>query len=183
MNIKIDITKIEINTERLLLRAWKLSDLDDLFNYASIPGVGEMAGWPHHENRNESLRILNMFIEDKNVFAIEYNHKVIGSIGVHFYKEKLLPEFDHLKGAEIGYVLSKEYWGQGLVPEATKAVCKYLFDELKFDFLVCGHFLENHQSEKVQMKCGFKHYKIVDYKTQCGEIKKTYISLLKNNKL
>ena len=44
MNIKVDITNIILKTERLVLRPWKNEDLDDFYEYASVDGVGQMAG-------------------------------------------------------------------------------------------------------------------------------------------
>ena len=79
---------------------------------------------------------------------------------------------------EIGYVLSKAYWGQGLMPEAVRGVIRWLFEEEKLDFLVCGHFVENLQSWRVQEKCGFVRYKRTPYTTQYGETKDHWISLL-----
>lgn len=71
MNCTIDVSKIRLETERLVLRPFSGDDLDDLYEYASIPGVGEMAGWPHHESAETSKRILQSFIEKKEVFALE----------------------------------------------------------------------------------------------------------------
>ena len=53
MNAYIDISDTVIKTERLTLRPWKNSDLDDFFEYASVPKVGEAAGWPHHKGLSE----------------------------------------------------------------------------------------------------------------------------------
>ena len=47
----------------------------------------------------------------------------------------------------------------GVMPEAVKAVIKYLFGELNYDFLLCGHFAFNQQSKRVQEKCGFQPYR------------------------
>ena len=44
MDVNIDISNAKIETDRLLLRAWQETDLDDFFEYASVEGVGEMAG-------------------------------------------------------------------------------------------------------------------------------------------
>jgi ribosomal-protein-alanine N-acetyltransferase len=44
-------------------------------------------------------------------------------------------------GREIGYVLNKDYWGKGLMPEAVEAVIDYCFREINFDWLTCGHFV------------------------------------------
>ena len=133
MNKRIDITGVVLTTDRLTLRPWRESDLNDFYEYASVNGVGQMAGWNPHRNAEESKIILSHFIEGKHVFALEYEGKVIGSLGVEEYNEENYPELDALKGREIGYVLSKAYWGQGLMPEAVKAVINWLFNEQKLE--------------------------------------------------
>ena len=91
MNAKIDISNTILKTDRLILRPFKISDLDDFYEYASVEGVGEMAGWLPHKNKKESEQILNLFISGKKTFAIEYNKKVIGSLGIEEYDEELIP--------------------------------------------------------------------------------------------
>lgn len=85
MDIQIDITNTTLETKRLILRPWCESDLEDFYEYASVPDVGEMAGWRHHESREISKKILDSFITEKNVFAVvlKQNNKVIGSLGLH----------------------------------------------------------------------------------------------------
>ena len=178
MNINIDITQVIIRTPRMILRPWRPDDLQDFYAYASVDGVGQMAGWKPHKNIEESERILNMFIREKKTFALEYNGKVIGSLGIEEYDEEALPEFTEKRGREIGYVLSKDYWGMGLMPEAVKAVIAYLFDEVGVDFLVCCHFTDNDQSRRVQEKCGFEHYKLVKAETRYGMVKDSWASVL-----
>lgn len=41
------------------MRPWRESDLEDFYAYASVPGVGEMAGWPHHESLDDTRRVLS----------------------------------------------------------------------------------------------------------------------------
>lgn len=180
MTANVDISNVILKTERLILRAWRLEDLEDFYEYASVDGVGQMAGWLPHKNKDESLTILKMFIEEKKTFAIVYNGKVIGSLGIEEYDEEHLPEFNEKIGREIGYVLSKDYWGKGLMPEAVKEVIRYLFEDLKLDFLVCGHFIDNNQSKRVQEKCGFYHYKLIKHETRYGIVKDSWLSILEN---
>lgn len=115
MNKQIDISRVALKTKRLTLRPWRLSDLQDFYEYASVDGVGQMAGWNPHQNIEESKKILEMFIRDKKTLALEYQGKAIGSIGIEEYEEENYPELDSLQGREIGYVLSKAYWGNGLM--------------------------------------------------------------------
>jgi len=183
MNAEYHINGKVLETERLILRPFKLSDLDDFYEYASVEGVGERAGWPHHKNKEESLSILEMFIEDDKTFAItlKENGKLIGSIGVEKYSgEDQWSELFDYQGREIGYALSKDYWGRGIMPEAVSAVIQYLFEELNMDFLTCGYFLFNSQSKRVQEKCGFKSYRKLTMDTQMGTKEEMVLSLLLN---
>ena len=177
MNAPIDVTNIRIETPRLILRAWRDADLADFYEYASVPGVGELAGWPHHESMDKSRAILKIFQDGKKTFAIvlKENNKVIGSLGLE-EADRANPEMEKKQGREIGYVLSKDYWGRGLTPEAVKAVSAYCFEVLKFDFLTCGHSLWNHQSRRVVEKCGFHYMKDVPFTTRMGtqETEKLY---------
>lgn len=166
MNKKIDISDVTLKTPRLTLRPWLESDLDDFYEYARVDGVGQMAGWVPHKSLEESKAILNSFIRDKRVFALEYQEKVIGSLGIEEYNENHYPEFAEMQGREIGYVLNKDYWGQGLMPEAVKAVIAWLFEDQELDFILVGHFDWNRQSARVIEKCGFTYNKTVPFLTQ-----------------
>ena len=62
MNIPIDITGVVLTTERLTLRPWRESDLEDFYEYAKVDGVGQMAGWLPHESIETSKMILKNFM-------------------------------------------------------------------------------------------------------------------------
>ena len=166
MNKPIDITDIVLTTPRLTLRPWRESDLADFNEYARVEGVGQMAGWLPHRSVEESRKILSSFIEGKKVFALEYEGKVIGSLGIEKYREEHYPELAPLQGREIGYVLSKDYWGRGLMPEAVRAVTQYLFDTEELDFITVGHFDWNGQSRRVIEKCGFQYLSTQKHETR-----------------
>lgn len=170
MNAPVDITDVLLQTPHMTLRPWKESDLEDFYAYASVDGVGQMAGWTPHKDREESRAILNSFIRNRKCFALEYQGKVIGSLGIEEYDEAFYPELAELRGRELGYVLSKEYWGRGLMPEAVKAVIAYLFETVGVDFLLVGHFDRNTQSRRVVEKCGFRFIKTRPYETRYGTI-------------
>ena len=179
MNAAIDVTNVRLETQRLTLRPWREEDLDDLYAYARVEGVGEMAGWNHHKSKEDSLNILRMFIQHKKTFALELKESghVVGSLGI----EALPPEdgFDHpeLCGRELGYVLSKDCWGRGLMPEAVGAVIKYCFEELNYGFLTCSHFARNDQSRRVIEKSGFTYVKDIFFETQYNtrELSRHYV--------
>ena len=127
-----------------------------------------MAGWHHHESIEKSQEILDIFIDEDKTFAIclKENGKVIGSLGIEEYSEENYPELDSLQGREIGYVLSKPYWGQGLMPEAVNAVIDWLFNDVQLDFIIVGHFDRNARSKRVVEKCGFQYIKNTKFETR-----------------
>lgn len=141
-----------LETKRLILRRFKKTDLDDFFEYAKNPKVGPKAGWKPHKNKRESIAILNDFIYGHEVWAIvlKGNDKVIGSIGLHL---------DDLRTAmnvkSLGFVLSEDYWGQGIMVEAIKIIMDYAFEELNLKLLSVGHFTFNKASQRVIEKCNF----------------------------
>jgi len=142
-----------LETERLILRKFAEDDLDDIFEYAKSPDVGPNAGWPPHKTKEDTAKILKMFIQEDEVWAIveKKSNKVIGSYGLHNDKKR-----DDSKVKMIGYVLSDKFWGNGYVPEATKRVLDYAFNELDLNIISVYHFPFNERSKRVIEKCGFK---------------------------
>lgn len=185
MNADFKINGRVIETNRLRLREFKDSDLDDFYEYASIPGVGEMAGWKHHENKEESKVILDYIIKGEETFAIcdKKTNKVIGNLAIKTLElEDNSTNFNNYKGRNIGAVLSKDYWNMGLMTEALKAVIDYLFDEINLDFLTAGYFDNNIPSKKMQEKCGFKPYRKVIIDTSMGTKESGVLNILLNPK-
>ena len=161
----IDISNTTLESERLILRFWQMEDLSNFYEYASVPGVGEMAGWKHHESIEESKKILSLFIEEKDVFAIvsKEERKVIGSVGLKKSWAEVFPEYQELKMKEIGYVLSKDYWGRGLMTEAVQQTIRFCFDIQGIDALTVGHFIDNKHSRRVIEKCGFQYFGLGEF--------------------
>lgn len=178
MNTPIDISSVVLTTDRLTLRPFRQSDLDDFFEYASVDGVGQMAGWAPHASKENSKFILDRFIHEKKVFAIEYEGKVVGSLGIEMYNEEKHPEYADKKCREIGFVLAKHLWGKGLMPEAVNRVIAYLFDEVGLDAIFCGHFLWNTQSARVQQKCGFGFLSFGEFTTRMNTVEKERVNIL-----
>lgn len=178
MNAEIDMTGVVLKTERLTLRPWTEDDLEDFYAYAKEDGVGQMAGWAPHKNIEESKEILKHFIEGRNQFAIEYEGRAVGSIGIEKYNEEKLPQLDSLKGRELGFVLAKECWGKGLMTEGVKEVIRYCFEDLHYDFLVCGYFKKNHRSARVQEKCGFRYVRDHEYHTRFNTVEDAVLNVL-----
>jgi ribosomal-protein-alanine N-acetyltransferase len=176
----INITNVTLETERLILRAFNEGDLQDFHVYASVEGVGEAAGWAHHESMADTQKVLDIYIASHRTFAIveKCSGKVIGSFGIEVSAKIFRKNYTKSEIAEIGYVLARDYWGQGLMPEAVMAVLEYLFTTFDFRAVGCGHFVQNVRSRRVIEKCGFSAYGVAPYKTQMGTTKKSQYYVL-----
>lgn len=172
----INVKGVELKTYRLIIRKINESDLDDFNEYASVEGVGETAGWNHHKDKVESELILKKMIDNGNEFAIIYkeNNKMIGTIGL----QKPQIEIENKFGVELGYVLSKNYWGKGIATEAIREVIRWLMFEIKVDYIASGHFNENIKSKRVIEKNKLKFYKDLVYTTINGEKKESKYYIL-----
>ena len=146
-----------IETDRLILRRFRLEDAEDMYaNWASDPEVTRFLTWPTHSSVDVTKAILSDWIpryEDGGYFnwAMEYKNtgKVIGNISV----VKLIESID---AAEMGYCMSRVYWGQGLMPEALRAVMDYLFDVVGLNRVAACHDANNPKSGRVMEKAGMK---------------------------
>ena len=178
MNAPIDLSNVVLHTERLTLRPWRQEDLEDFFAYASVDGVGQMAGWKPHESIEESQIILDKFIAGRKTFALELDGRVVGSLGIENYNEERFPEFADKQCREIGYVLAKDCWGRGLMPEAVREVIRYLFEDVGLDLITCGYYVWNQQSKRVQEKCGFVPYSTGTHTNKLGNTEQDVKNIL-----
>lgn len=149
---KIKVPTLE--TDRLLLRMWRKKDAPQLYEYAKNPNVGPQAGWKPHESIAESKMIISSIFLANMCWAIvekETGH-VIGSIGLE--EDKFRP---NVKSKELGYSLSEDYWGSGIMTEAAKCIIAHSFESLKLDVLMIRTGNENLRSQRVIEKCGFMY--------------------------
>lgn len=147
---KVQVPKLE--TDRLYLRMWNKKDAHDLYEYARNPIVGHRAGWKPHETVEETRMIISTMLMKNIAWAIEDKGtgKVIGSIG--FNEDQFRPA---MNCKELGYSLSEEFWGKGLMTEAAKRLVEYAFENLNVDILTIKTSEDNKASQRVIEKCGF----------------------------
>lgn len=153
--------KYFIKTERLTLRNFLPTDLNDFYEYAKVKGVGEWAGWIPHKNIEESKKILDMFLKNPNCYAIvnNKNNKVIGSFEITKEVRNFIPKSK--RSFELGYVLSKKYWGRGYMSEIVRNACRYIFSKTETEYIYICAFQENQRSQNVALKTGFEFSGIV----------------------
>ena len=88
---------------------------------------------------------------DTFAFAITVNGKVIGSIGA-FRQGNI-----HRQTAELGYYIAEEYWGKGIMTEAVKQLCDYVFSNTDIIRIYAEPFAYNIGSCRVLEKAGFQY--------------------------
>jgi len=148
-----------LESERLILRNYKESDLEDYWEYVTNPKIGPACGWPPYTDKSLAFERLKYETTKPNQFAIVYkpDNKVIGSIELMDYNPERYESIEVVNGAkEIGFLLSEKYWGKGIMPEALKLVMEYAFNTLNVPVIVMSHSDANIQSGRVQEKLGFK---------------------------
>lgn len=146
-----------METERLLLRRWKESDAGSLYEYASDPDVGPIAGWPPHKSVAESLNVIQNVFSGTEAYAVclKSDNKAIGAIELKLNGHTDMTDRDD--ECELGYWIGKPFWGQGLIPEAAKEILRHAFEDCGMEKVWCGYYDGNAKSKRVQEKCGFRY--------------------------
>ena len=109
--------------------------------------------YPYTEKDGKEF-ISTMLASNENdtfAFAITVNGKVIGSIGA-FRQTNI-----HNKTAELGYYIAEEYWGKGIMTEAVKQLCDYVFSHTDIIRIYAEPFSYNIGSCRVLEKAGFQY--------------------------
>ena len=147
-----------LETNRLILRPWEESDAENLFQYASHPDVGPIAGWAVHTSVENSREIIRSVLSAPETYAVvlKESGQPVGSIGLMLGKASNigLPDSE----GEIGYWIGVPYWGRGMIPEAVMEIMRYGFEDLKLNRMWCGYFDGNEKSKRLQEKCGFRYH-------------------------
>jgi len=148
-----------INTDRLLLRRFEFDDAYDMFkNWANDSEVTKYLTWEPHNNVEVTKKIIELWVNEyehnNNIYdwAIEVKKtgEVIGGVSIVKLDKKNY-------SCEIGYCMSRTYWGMGIMSESLKVVIDYLFSEVGFNRIVAKHDTNNVASGKVMLKGGMKY--------------------------
>lgn len=145
-----------IETKRLILREINEKDAQDMYEFASLPYVGPVAGWEPHRTLQDTKDVIRMYNHKRlygqlGVFAVvlKENNKMIGTCELHSYQ----PRFK----AELGYTINPEYWGNGFAVEASKGVINWGFTSLLLRRIECQCFKDNIQSIRVCEKLSLRY--------------------------
>lgn len=145
----------EMETDRLLLRQWKPSDFEAFTKFASDPDVMLPSGGRPAKTLEEAETQFRRALRDGGCYAIvlKETEEPIGKIKFQSDAHRQ----NHPGSLSISYQLRKEYWGNGYMPEALRAMIAYAFEKKKVPVLGISHFTGNDRSRRVIEKCGFRH--------------------------
>ncbi|MDI6572702.1 GNAT family N-acetyltransferase [Leuconostoc lactis] len=140
-----------LQTERLILRPVQPDDAEAMFDYLRDEETVRFITVPPVKTVTEVLEnsIQSYFMLDPiGKWAIVYDQKMVGTIDLRLNEAH--------RQAEIGYVLNKRYWGQGIMPEAAQAILAVGFDQLQLVRIFSEHDTRNPKSGRVMTKLGMQ---------------------------
>lgn len=139
-------------TPQVLLRRFQKEDLNDFYSYSSIPGVGEQAGWKHHESKQEAKEMFTRFLKNKNVYAIVHKEtlQVIGHLNIQPDSAENKPDVK-----ELGFVLHPAFQNRHIMSNLISVVLNILFVNGITHVWACC-FQHNNASKHLIEKCGFR---------------------------
>lgn len=142
-----------LETERLILRSLNLDDAQAVYSWASDERVTRYMSYPVHTDISQTREWLAYVQTDEKEynwgFVLKENGKLIGSGSIG--------PSNYLKGYwGFGYNLHYDYWNNGYVTEAARAMISYAHNSLGADKICAVHAVDNPASGRVMEKCGLK---------------------------
>jgi ribosomal-protein-alanine N-acetyltransferase len=156
------MSTLSIETSRLNLRPFSLDDAEPLFQILKTEGILQYFPSSDPPDLERVQKLIQRQIDhwDEHGFgwwAVEplQNSGLIGWSGLQY-----LPDTDEI---EIGYLLSKHYWGRGLATESATAGIDFGFDQLGIQEIIGIVHPENIASQRVLEKIGLKFHEKAEY--------------------
>ena len=165
-----------IETERLILRTVTIDDADAIFKWTSDPDVNRYMIYPLHKD----IEVTRQWLMSRDTdgddefdlgFELKETGELVGMGGLCYH--------DDIDAWNIGYNLRKDHWGQGLVPEAMKAIIECV-DKEKGIRAIIGEFAkDNLKSKRVMEKLGMTYWKNSVYSKLDGSVSFESIKYIK----
>ena len=148
--------RLPIETERLVLRAHRTSDLDDLVAFHGDPEVVRFVPWPVRDRAatEEALRAKLTQTElvahgQWLMLAVELRSTgtVIGEVLLKWASDRQ---------GEVGFALGRDHHGHGYAAEAATAMLRLGFDDLAFHRITAVCIEENVASARLLARLGMR---------------------------
>ena len=144
-----------LETERLVLRKFRLNDYNDVYSWASMEETCTYLVWNPHQSADESKEAVHRWISyyEKSGYYWAIEHKdegqVIGSVFVH----RAIPKDDLM---EVGIFISPRYWKRGYGKESLLAAMNFLFTQARVGTIMAKHDCANIASQSLLLSCGME---------------------------
>ena len=143
-------------TDRLIIRAARMTDAQDIYDYSRDPEVARHVLWDAHRSIHQTRAYIRYLLRQYRnaapstfVIALKSTGQVIGTIGFMWVQP------DN-RSAEVGYSLSRQYWNQGIMTEALRAVVQFGFAKLNLNRIEAQHECDNPASGHVMLNAGMR---------------------------
>jgi ribosomal-protein-alanine N-acetyltransferase len=149
-----------VETDRLILRRYQLSDAQDMFlNWVTDAEVTRFWGWSPHRDIEETRSKLRGWIEQYDTPSVYHwviVHKESNQAIGYIYLSSIDEEQEC---AAVHYLISRKCWNQGIATEACKAIIGYAFSHIGLQTINTYHHVDNPASGRVMQKSGMHFVK------------------------
>lgn len=145
------VDQVELRTERLLLRPFRLEDVDDVYAYAADPEWSRFlfAVQKPYDGRDAETFVARAVLRDWRfgaMFAVLMEQRVVGGIGLSIDTVTTT--------GDLGYAIGRKWWGQGLIAEGAAAVIDWGFRTYDLVKVYARADERNRRSWRVMEKLG-----------------------------
>ena len=159
-----------IKTKKLILRPLSILDAEEVFlGWSGDPEATRFLEWDRHRNVMSAIKWLsaleNAVLSDRNYtwgIVQEGTGELVGTCGIVYKPEEAM--------FELGYVLDKRHWGQGIASEAVEELTRFAKEKLGLTALYAKCAKENPASRRVLEKAGFVYQREGTYSKHSGNI-------------
>jgi [ribosomal protein S5]-alanine N-acetyltransferase len=154
-----------LETSRLILRGYVMSDAPSLartcndidvvrwtsshpFPY-ELKHAEEFIGKREKEYQDRKASVFAAFLKETDHAGNVREGPLVGAVGLHRAP-------DHQR-AELGYLIGKDFWGNGYATEIARTAAAHGFEELHLTRIHAGAYADNAPSVRVLEKLGFRH--------------------------
>jgi RimJ/RimL family protein N-acetyltransferase len=152
-----------IQTERLLLRLPRLEDVEAMLEFVGddevMRPIGGEAGGVEQAQESVERWISRWERDDVGQFAVELDGVAIGRVGLLVWDARTWTTASYADAGdgaetEIGWALTRRFWGHGYATEAARAVREWAYAERDLERIISLIAPENHRSQRVAEKLG-----------------------------
>lgn len=154
-----------LETERLRLRRFRLTDVKEVFAYASSEENTRFLSWSTHKSEEDTLRFLRME-EENALLGEQYNWAIVEKESGRLVGSAGLTRLDAARRcAELGYVLHRDVWGRGYATELSSALLRFGFQEAGLERIHAYCSRGNDASRRVLEKLGMRYLGLEEVET------------------